>query len=162
MSKVPLQDRPPVSLGIQTVFSSGEQLADELAAAANDGDELALRWISRLERYGVTDSLLNDLQAIAADIQIVTRPDLDKESRRFYWRRDFPGDGSIPNLEAAYALMVITVINKGLVDRLKRCRLKKCRKYYFGDPRATWCSDSCGSLYRVTKKRNPAKARRLI
>ena len=162
MNKVPLHERATGLLGKQTQFSSATQIADELAEAANDGDELALRWIARIERYGVTLPLLRDLETAATDVQIVTRVYLNQKLRRFEWVKEFADDKAVPTLEAAYALMLITVIGTGLVDRLKRCRLKKCRKYFFGDPRATWCSETCGSLYRVTKKRNPAKARRMI
>ena len=71
--------------------------------------------------------------------------------------------GMVDDAEAAYALLIVTIVGAGLTDRLMQCQLKRCRAFFFGDPRAQWCSETCGSYYRVYKNRNGAtKAKRLL
>lgn len=164
MNKVPLHGYSPAGLVVAATFWDKTRLADELADAGNSGDELALQWISRLQRYGVTSSLLTDLHTITRDIRIPTRPHLDRDKGKFFWQRELlPDDDAIPNHEAAYALLVITLVNSGLIDRLQRCALKRCHRYFFGDPRSRWCSHTCGSYYRVYKDRHGThKAKRIL
>nr|BFD66603.1 hypothetical protein HAGR004_16250 [Bdellovibrio sp. HAGR004] len=56
---------------------------------------------------------------------------------------------------AAYAFAQQLTIN-GFVN-LKRCHLKSCQNFFIGRSNTKWCSKSCGSFYRVTKKRKKDK-----
>ena len=46
------------------------------------------------------------------------------------------------------------LITSGVLERLKRCKLSDCENVFLGPPNATWCSKTCGSKFRVRKKRN--------
>lgn len=41
----------------------------------------------------------------------------------------------------------------GSLIRVKRCQMQDCGNYFLGRSNAKWCSKSCGSLFRVQKKR---------
>ena len=69
-----------------------------------------------------------------------------------YWRRIANGDEiDDPELSIAYCVAHLLVI--GVLEGLKRCRMQTCQKFFIGRPNAKWCSKTCGSKHRVTKKR---------
>jgi len=145
-----------------------ELLADDLAAWANSGDECALQWIRRLKKYGVTKSLLADVDRAVRGFRVHTFLALDVDFGTFGWRqqiikhRTFSDHSAVSDRAAVFALMIARLVNAGIIDRLKRCQLKSCRKYFFGGPRAKWCSDTCGSKVRVRNKRKRDKQRQML
>ncbi len=139
-----------VWLGDRSLHIDHVRIARALAGAANAGDEVALRWISRMERYGVTSSLLSDLCDAVRCVDVEYRPEFDRKGRRLYWARKFSG---MLSHDAVIALFVMTVVNNGLADKLMRCQSKDCRNYQFRDTRSKWCSDRCGTRERVRAKR---------
>lgn len=56
-----------------------------------------------------------------------------------------------PQLAVAY--VISHLLGAGAFIGLKRCKLKECQNYFVGKPNKKWCSDKCGSFYRVNKKR---------
>ena len=73
-----------------------------------------------------------------------------------YWRRVANADQILdPELSIAYAMAHL--LASGAFEGLKRCGLKDCQKYFIGRPNLKWCSKSCGSLYRVRRKRKRDK-----
>ena len=44
-------------------------------------------------------------------------------------------------------------------SKVKRCQTPECGHYFLGRLNAKWCSRSCGSLFRVQKKRKKDQAR---
>lgn len=56
-----------------------------------------------------------------------------------------------PQLAVAY--VISHLLAAGAFIGLKRCNLKDCQKYFVGKSNKKWCSDKCGSHYRVKKMR---------
>lgn len=56
-----------------------------------------------------------------------------------------------PQLAVAY--VISHLLAAGAFAGLKRCKLKECQKYFVGKPNKKWCSDKCGSHFRVKKMR---------
>lgn len=161
MSKIPLHELAANSVALNTQMVRTDDLVEDFVESANDGDDLARRWLDRLVRYGVSDAFKAEVLEHARTVRFETYPELDKETGRFYWRRDLVPNQQVSR-EGAYALILVLLINSDRTDYIGRCSLKDCRKFFYGDTRTRWCSTTCGSRYRVTKKRNPAKARYMI
>ncbi len=144
--------------------------AEEIVEAANNGLESApadnspeyrvlqnLRvWMSRYFKEGVTDDFLNDLNAALHEIRY----------SKYIFPLDllpskigFPQNGYIakydktPSPEAYAADDFSKLLTSGTLTRLKLCQMKGCEKFFLGPPQAKWCSKTCGSKFRVRKKR---------
>lgn|GEM_PF-1757416 len=71
---------------------------------------------------------------------------------RPYWRMIANAD-QIDDPELSIAYCMAHLLACGAFEGLKRCSLRDCQKYFIGRSNVKWCSKSCGSLYRVRKKR---------
>ena len=56
------------------------------------------------------------------------------------------------------AYMFSHVTSLGGFEGLKRCQNADCHKFFLGRPNSKWCTNSCGSKYRVNKMRQNKKA----
>jgi predicted RNA-binding Zn ribbon-like protein len=114
------------------------------------------QWMSRYLNEGVTDDLLNDLNAALHEIRY----------SKYIFPLDlmpsdigFPQNGYVakydrtPSPKALAADDFSKLLTSGLLKRLKRCQLGGCEKLFLGPPQAKWCSKSCGSKFRVREKR---------
>lgn len=136
-----------------------EALARTFLAEANAGSEPEQTWVKRIERYGVTDRLLADLNSDLWYFRGAAELRLDPDTRELTWAISIPPDLSVDR-DMLVALEVGHFLASGIFDKLKRCKLAECRKYFIGKTdRADWCSNTCGSKYRVRKKRKLDKAR---
>jgi len=144
--------------------------AEEIVEAANKGLESEpadnspdyrvlqnLRvWMNRYLKEGVTDDFLNDLNAALHEIRY----------SKYIFPLDllpskigFPQNGYIakydktPSPEAYAADDFSKLLTSGTLTRLKLCQMKGCEKFFLGPPQAKWCSKTCGSKFRVRKKR---------
>lgn len=133
----------------------------EILEAANQGDEYTLAWIQRIARYGVTAQLAQDLNKKLEKFQMSASFHFDAKLKRLEPRFWFP-QGITEDREAQIALEIVSLLGEKRLDGLKRCSLTECRKYYVGGPRAKWCSENCGSKYRVRKKRKLDRERQML
>ena len=149
-----------------------------LVNAANEGDEIALRWISRLTTKGVTASLLKDVQRMVRRLDAEAVLMLDKESKSFEWKLQVD-DGVFANREILLAYAVAWIITADRVSSLTKCALPDeirklarsypflrdrikagafdCDNYVFSYGKKIYCSGRCSSRYRVTKDRASKK-----
>lgn len=137
------------------------RVAGGLVNAANRDDPLALRWVRRLVTHGVTDSLLADVDRIVRDIPFGAFLILKPSSRKFEWRLRLRRN-SLQSRETIFAWWVAWLVTVDGIEGLKRCALKDCRKYFVGGPRAKWCSENCGSKFRVRNKRKRDRERQML
>jgi predicted RNA-binding Zn ribbon-like protein len=113
-------------------------------------------WMSRYLKEGVSDDLLNDLNAALHEIRY----------SKYIFPLDllpseigFPQNGYVakydrtPSPEAYAADDFSKLLTSGALKRLKLCQLKGCEKFFLGPPQAKWCSKTCGSKSRVRAKR---------
>lgn len=144
--------------------------AEEIVEAANKGLESGpadtspenrvlkcLRlWMSRYLNEGVTDDLLNALNAALQEIRYskyIVPLDLLPSGI------GFPQNGYVakydrtPSAEAWAADDFSKLLTSGQLKRLKRCQMKGCERFFLGPPQAKWCSKTCGSKFRVREKR---------
>ena len=147
-----------------------EPRIDEIIAAVNRGikgewgdstfEAISLRklheWICRYIEEGATEDFLSDLNSDLHHAQYfnyVVPPDF------------YPSQGEEPHClyvvnanityspETFAAKEFSRLITSGKLNRIKRCQLTGCESIFEGPPQAKWCSKTCGSKYRVRKKR---------
>ena len=123
---------------------------------ANAGDADWLKWIQRIERYGITNSLISDINRILLDVQVNAYPMLKPGIGRMGFRYSFSKAGSQPSYEAMIAFQIACLIGDGTLDKLKRCQFSECHKYFLGNAKAKYCSDRCGSNVRIRQSRGQA------
>lgn len=111
-------------------------------------------WVGRLVSNGVTKELCRDLSLAVGQVTIPLRFMRTGPTRFELQHTLFQGTD-----DELFALAMVRIIAEGFTDKVHRCALKECRKYFVGDPRARWCSTTCGSKYRVRKKRRKDKRR---
>lgn len=144
--------------------------AEEIVEAANQGlgsgpadnspEKRVLnnlrRWMNRYLNKGVTDDLLNDLNAALQKIRYskyIFPLDLLHSENGFPQNGYVANYDRIPSPEAYAADDFSKLLTSGLLKRLKRCQIEGCEKFFLGPPQAKWCSKSCGSKFRVREKR---------
>ena len=137
---------------------SGRRRAEFLVGAANDiGGEPAAA-LDALIRRGPTLPFLEKIDNAIGDVQQCSTLKLDKKNRCFVWE---PVNTNL-SIQIITLVCLVSVINAGLAGRIKRCARKDCRKFFFGDLRKKWCTDNCGSLIRIRKKRKLDKERQML
>ena len=143
-----LESEQPFRVGMIAFGNTGEALAERMAREANEGGELAAYWMDRLISKGVTPKVLTEVGTAVRNVRRVQGVVPDMKAKRFVWETYLPESDWIPSIESAFALIVVKIINEDVVPKLHRCEHTDCRKYFVGDVRARWCSNSCGSKYR--------------
>ena len=147
-----------------------EVCIEEIIAAVNRGikgewgdttpEAIILRklheWICRYIEEGATEAFIGDLNSDLHHVQYfnyVVPPD-------FYSSQgEEPHSLYVANLNITYshdtfaAKEFSRLITYGKLNRIKRCQLSGCEKFFVGPPQAKWCSKSCGSTHRVRDKR---------
>jgi hypothetical protein len=101
---------------------------------------------------GFLDKLNADLREIHYTRVVLPLDVLPSEigvPRNAYMRRSNPNNTP----EALAADDFSKLLTSGELKRLRRCQLEGCKNYFLGPPQAKWCSKSCGSKFRVRKKR---------
>lgn len=114
------------------------------------------KWMSRYLNEGITDDLLNDLNAALHEIRYskyIFPLDLLPSEIGFPQNGYVAKYDKIPSPEAYAADDFSKLLTSGMLKRLKRCQMDGCEKFFLGPPQAKWCSKSCGSKFRVREKR---------
>jgi hypothetical protein len=108
-------------------------------------------WFEWLLEKGVTKEMINEVNDVLGEFRYFHVLMPSKNGNPF-WKSvaDFE-ISSDPGVAAAYSFSHLLSI--GGLDGLKRCKLKDCQQFFIGPPNAKWCSRTCGSKYRVRKKR---------
>lgn len=113
-------------------------------------------WINRYIKEGITEDFLNDLNAAIHEIRYskyILPLDLLPSETGFPRNTYIAQYDKIPKPEAYAADDFSKLLSSGKLKRLKRCQMEDCEKFFLGPPQATWCSKTCGSKFRVRKKR---------
>lgn len=136
---------------------------DEIVSAVNNPDEshhpvlvYMKSWLLRFYKEGVTEELLNDLNEKIKNIRfskIIMPSDLSSHDINQLHRTYLCRNSSIVDYEIYAANDFSKLLTNGDLDRLKSCVLDGCQKLFLGRPQSKWCSKTCGSKYRVSKKR---------
>lgn len=106
--------------------------------------------IDEYHRNGVNDHLLNRLNNILKNVKIQCLVENIDNSLRAIHVAYMPFNPH-PLIFGAYMFSHVTSLGK--FEGLKRCQNNICTKFFIGRTNAKWCSNSCGSKYRVTKMR---------
>ena len=113
-------------------------------------------WMTRYLKEGVTDDLLNDLNAALHEIRYskyIFPLDLLPSGIGFPQNGYVAKYDSPPSPEAYAADDFSKLLTSGALARLKLCQLDGCNRFFLGPPQAKWCSKTCGSKFRVRQKR---------
>lgn len=111
--------------------------------------------MNEYNKSGLTDYLLNRLNEILQDVRIQCLVENIENKLSAVHIAHMPNNPS-PIIFGAYMFSHITSL--GGLEGLKRCHNKDCLKFFIGRSNAKWCSNSCGSKYRVNKMRKIKKA----
>jgi len=151
-----------------------EVCVDEIVAAVNRGKKgewgdttpqgIVFRklyeWICRYMEDGATEDFLNDLNSQLRHVQYINYivpPDF------------YPSGGEEPqsvyvvNMNIDYSPEIVAAkefsrfIAHGILNQIRCCQLPGCENIFVGRPQAKWCTKTCGSKYRVRKKRKQDK-----
>jgi hypothetical protein len=161
MSKVPSQlirfRQAPLLMPIHDV-------AELLVTAANDGNEMIERMTGMLvaSRPKPPPKKLHQwLDGIVAGLPISQTLVFEGGEWQFGHMELRPSrhatkagntDAGLADAELL-AVGMVRVLMEGYDKRLHRCELEDCGTYFVGDPRAKWCSTTCGSTARMRLKR---------
>lgn len=111
----------------------------------------AREWIETILDKGITAELVKKLNSRVAHVNY--RHFLMHSAKGLpYWRRIGNGD-QIDDPELSIAYGVAHLLTIGAFEGLKRCRQRSCHKFFIGRSNTKWCSEACGSKFRVTQKR---------
>lgn len=113
-------------------------------------------WMSRYLEEGVTDDFLNDLNAALHVIRYskyILPTDLIPSESGYPQSGYVAKYNDIPEPEAIAVDDFSKLLSSGMLNRLKRCQIPDCEKFFLGPRQARWCSKTCGSKFRVRKKR---------
>lgn len=121
---------------------------------------LMLKWLSRFYRYGISKKMLQELNA--AMVEIKCSPWIYTDENDGYVLTYAINFDQIPPVESAAALFFSSMALNGELNGLKRCESHECRKFYVGNAKAKWCSDTCGSRERLRKKRKRDRERGML
>jgi len=146
------------------------KLSRELENLAAAGDPMALMLMRRLLRYGVTDGLLNDIDASVHNVCVFAVPEIDYKTRNFEWRFGFDvrpsGWTSWPAIFQSdyevFCFVLMRLFDAG-IEKVERCEApapkshayeksnRKCGHYFFSRSNRNWCSTTC--QVRVSSRR---------
>ena len=138
--------------------SDAQNMLRVVLDAANQKDQRVLRWIRRIDRYGVTESLGRDLNAALEKYRFDAYFGFDAISKSFVPRFGKPEGMTNAGDDFILAFQIASLISEGKLDRLRRCERRGCLKYHVRSAQARWCSDGCGSGKRQRDKRTRDKA----
>ncbi len=149
MRKVPFHRNNAIGIAGAALEMSDEWLAKALMAAADAGDEAARRFVRGLVE-GAREPFLREIAALLKDYRQVSKPALKRG--KFAWYT-FVEPPQLPGKDWAYALVAARLVNAGLVSSFHECAADDCETMFLADPRARWCSKTCGSRQRVSELR---------
>ncbi|STX37342.1 CGNR zinc finger domain-containing protein [Legionella feeleii] len=118
-------------------------------------DAIIYECMDEYYKNGITDNLLNKLNEIIKDVKIQCLVENIENKLSAVHVAYIPYNPS-PIVFGAYMFSHITSF--GGLDGLKRCHNKDCLKFFIGRSNTKWCSNSCGSKFRVNKMRKNKKA----
>ena len=113
-------------------------------------------WMNRYLKEGITDNLLNDLNAALHEIRYskyILPLDLLPSETGLPQNAYVAKYDKVPKPEAIAADDFSKLLTSGELKRLKHCQMEDCENLFLGPPQARWCSKSCGSKFRVREKR---------
>ncbi len=112
---------------------------------------LAKEWFDMFLEKGITKEVTSKLNSRIGHVQFLHVLSHSTDGS-LHWRRIANGD-KIDDPEISIAYMMAHLLSSGEFKGLKRCERKECEKYYIGRPNKRWCSESCGSHFRVKRMR---------
>ena len=155
MSKVALRSKyeDPHEIGNLVMTDPIQEIAEMLVTQANLDHPRAIQCLEPLLQEGPTEETLQKLAGAVRHVELRSKVFLKSgkpadPSRLTVGLTIFAGS----ELEF-FALATIRILMDGYLERIHRCQLEDCDRYFVGDPRSKWCSERCGSKSRVRRKR---------
>ena len=113
-------------------------------------------WICRYLEEGVTEDFLNELNS---DLRQVQYRNHVVPADFFSPEGEEPQSIFVANMDIQYTPEIYAakefsrIVTSGMLNRVRRCQMPGCENIFLGPPQSKWCSKTCGSKYRVGKKR---------
>jgi hypothetical protein len=120
-------------------------------------DMATYEWLERIDKDGASKQIIADLNKPISHIEY-RRALMHSNDGPPFWRQVAIENDDLrhPQLKAIYVISHLLAM--GAFKYLKRCCKKDCQKFFIGPPNKKWCSKSCGSHFRVLKKRKNDKS----
>lgn len=115
-------------------------------------DMVTYEWLERIVKEGISKQIITALNKPISHIEYRRALMLGDDGQP-YWRQAAVENEDLrhPQLRAIY--VITHLLAMGELDKLKRCQVNDCKKFYLGPDNKKWCSKKCGSLFRVRQKR---------
>lgn len=158
--------------------------AEALLKLANAGVEPMASWVRRIERYGVTEGLVRDLNKQIQGIPFIGSFYLEIGSRRIRPQVEIVPTVENVSPEAMTAFTVASLLSEGILDHLNRCELParmeqlakkypdlrekvragryECGNYFLSNRKGRWCSNNCGTRFRKAEGIEKQKRRQML
>jgi hypothetical protein len=139
---------------VDTKGYRGLKVGSILVPSPTYSERTSLVTMAFLDRYidkGATNELLGELTDMLTEVPFQHVLVLDSRGHP-KWK--FIVDiGRQLDAEEFAAIFFSHLLSIGALENVKRCQMDECRRFFVGPPNRKWCSDSCGSKYRVRRKR---------
>ena len=136
----------------EIVFTGADMLPFVLDAA-NTPDHPMRHWISRVDTYGVTDSLIADINKKIRKVEMKGSAKLYKTGHGLILGMSEKFLVTAKVREERFPLVLGYLLVHDRLKYLRRCANTECRKYFVRGPKAKWCSNTCGGRIRNRSKR---------
>ncbi len=116
---------------------------------------LTKEWFDQISEKGINKKLIDKINSRIAHVNY--RHVLIKSSNEeTYWRYIANGD-QIDDPELSIAYGVAHLLENGSLKGLKKCKYEECKCFFIGKTNQKWCSEKCGTSFRVKKMRRKNK-----
>lgn len=139
-------------------YAKAENLSFDERITIQDAEcAFARQWFDLFIEKGFTKPVIDKLNSRIAHVWHHHILIASSDGSLPHWRHVANAD-RIDDPELAIAYSVAHLLACGALDGLKRCEMEECKNYFIGKTNVKWCSKSCGSLFRVRKKRKRDKS----
>ena len=157
-------------------YMTAQDALELFLEGANEGTGIFYDLLTEVADNGITDELIENINNWLGLRPRNVIPQLSPKDKSLCWVFDesfdlhwlidpsgliYPSAKAPPDQILAFVgWCAALLVTKGVFDDLKRCTV--CDNFYIGGPRAKYCSDACGSLNRVRRKRKKDRQRQML
>lgn len=136
--------------GVQILKKDGEVVTR--TSPLDDFCTMVHDWMDDLVNEGVTEEMIDELNTVLADFRFY-HVMIPSKNGTPHWQTNIADLNRHIRTEEAAGYAFAHLLAIGGLKGLKRCQLSDCKKFFIGRPNSKWCSKSCGSKFRVRRKR---------
>ena len=105
-------------------------------------------YLKRKSSLSFLEEINKEMCQMTFQFLLYKKPNSDELMRKFVWYQK-----DSPDVEELISFAFSAALSTGRLNHLKKCNFDKCEKFFYGKSNQQWCSQRCGSKYRMQKKR---------